>query len=213
MPLLPSASSLIQRCRALATLDLILSPEWEYRCYSFNSHWSDAELMASMRDGCGNEWWLVFHEAGWAALKGLNHECPAWSRHGEKLSTALQQAVPTSLTGFTTEPAFRWNETSFAYFQETASGIWARANDLTPYGAEDAGEADLLPHLVGKAADYACFARDYYETDVDEHLVAQIFNLQPITPDLVKALNPSTTWEEISEELCSEIQYPENHTA
>jgi hypothetical protein len=58
--ILPPIEQLIRRCRALAVLDLILSPEWQYRYYSFNSKWSDAEQMASMRDGCGNEWWIVF---------------------------------------------------------------------------------------------------------------------------------------------------------
>ena len=87
---LPPADQLLQRCRALAVLDLILSPDWQYRYYSLNSNWSDCEQMASMRNGCGDEWWIVFHRDGWAALKGLDHESAAWSKHGEKLSSALQ---------------------------------------------------------------------------------------------------------------------------
>lgn len=210
---LPPVTPLIKRCRALATLDLILSPEWQHRYYSFNSKWSEAEFMASMRDGCGNEWWIVFHETGWAALKGLNHESSAWNKHGEKLSSALQQSVPTRLTGFSTEPAFRWNETSFAYFQETATGDWVHVNDLTPYSADDWGEAPLFEHLSGEASDYVMFAKDYYEAAVDEQLVAQIFELHPITPALVASLNPSTTLEEISEELYGEIGYPNRYAA
>ena len=93
---LPSLDLVVQRCRALAALDLILSPVWQYRYYSFNTHWSDQEMMASMRDGIGDEWWCVFHDAGWAALKGLGHESKAWSQHGEALSTALQKAIPQS---------------------------------------------------------------------------------------------------------------------
>src|SRR5678816_1485060 len=94
---LPAIPDLLRRTKALAALDLILSPEWEYRYYSFNAAWSPSELMASMRDGCGDEWWLVFHAHGWAALKGLAHESEAWSKDGDKLSTAL----PVSYTHLT----------------------------------------------------------------------------------------------------------------
>ena len=93
MIILPPLEPLIKRCRALAALDLILSPEWEYRYYSFNSRWSKDAQMASMRDGCGDEWWAVFYNNGSAALKGLSHQSPAWSRHREKLSSALQRSI------------------------------------------------------------------------------------------------------------------------
>ena len=210
---LPPIDPLIRRCRALAALDLILSPDWQYRIYSFNSHWSDAELMASMRDGCGDEWWIVFHRDGWAALKGLGHESPAWSKHREKLSTALQRSLPTELAAFSTEPAFRWSGTSFAYFHATGAAGWTRVNDLTNYSADEAGDAQLLAHLVGDSSDYAKFATDYYETDVDERLVADVFALRPITAATIASLNPSTTLQELFEELYGEIQYPNANVA
>jgi hypothetical protein len=205
---LPPIDQLIRRCRALAALDLILSPEWEYRFYSFNSRWSEDELMASMRDGCGDEWWMVFHRDGWAALKGLGHQSPAWSQHGKALSCALQRAFPSDLSGFSTEPAFRWEETSFAYYHAAGASGWTRVNDRTMYAAVDAGDAQLLARLVGGPSDYANFATDYYESKVDERIVADVFVLQPITDAVVNSLNPSTTLQDISEELYGEIQYP-----
>lgn len=205
---LPPIDQLISRCKALAALDLILSPDWQYRFYSFNSHWAEDELMASMRDGCGDEWWIVFHCSGWAALKGLGHESPAWSRHRGKLSSALQHSFPSDLREFSIEPAFRWDQTSFAYFFTIGATGWIRVNDLTCYSAEDAGDSQLLAHLAGTPSDYANFATDYYETEVPEHLVAGVFALQPITTTIVSSLNPSTSLEEIAEELYGEIKYP-----
>jgi hypothetical protein len=210
---LPPIEYLLKRCRALAALDLILSPEWQYRYYSFNSNWSATEQMASMRDGCGNEWWIVFHRDNWAALKGLDHESAAWSKHREKLSSALQRAIPAELTGFATEPAFRWNATSFAYFHATGSAGWTRVNDLTPYATDIAGDDQLLALLIGKPSDYASFATDYYEVDVDHCIVADLFALRPITDSVVHALNPSTSLHSISEELFQEIQYPHDNRA
>ncbi len=53
-----SALSTIERLRklsqALATLDAILCPEWQYRYYSFNAQWDVGEMMASMRNGSGD---------------------------------------------------------------------------------------------------------------------------------------------------------------
>ncbi|MDB6024439.1 MAG: hypothetical protein JWM68_662 [Verrucomicrobiales bacterium] len=205
---LPPINLLINRCRALSALDLILSPEWQYRFYSFNAHWSDQEQMASMRDGCGNEWWIVFHREGWSALKGLGHESSAWSEHGEKISAALQQSFPPAFKEFSTEPAFRWNETSFAYFHAVGGGGWTRVNDLAGYPTDETGEKELLEHLVGSPSDYAQFASDYYETEVDPRVVAQVFALHPITPQIITSLNSSTLLKDIVDELQNEIGYP-----
>ena len=166
-----------------------------------------------MRDGCGDEWWILFHRNDWAALKGLAHESPAWSKHGEKLSAALQRSIPNDLTGFSTEPAFRWEDTSFAYFHAIGAAGWTRANDLTPYSTDDAGDDQLLEHLVGAPSDYVNFAKDYYETEIDERIVAEIFALRPITDTIVQTLNPATTLDEITEELYGEIQYPKANGA
>jgi hypothetical protein len=70
---LPDIPSLRRLTRALAMLDAILSPEWEYRHYSFDAHWAEGETMASMRNGSGDEWFALFCPAG-AVLKGLAHE-------------------------------------------------------------------------------------------------------------------------------------------
>ena len=112
------------------------------------------------------------------------------------------------MTGFSREPAFRWDDTSFAYFHPAGAARWTRANDLAGYPAEDAGDTQLLAHVVGTPSDYANFATDYYETEVAEHLVAGVFALQPITAAIVNSLNPSTSLEDITQELYGEIQYP-----
>jgi hypothetical protein len=206
---LPGIPELIQRTKALATLDLIMSPEWDYRYYSFNASWSRSEQMASMRNGSGDEWWLVFHAEGWAALKGLGHESEAWSAQGERLSAALQGVVPSDLGDFSKEPAFAWEYTSFAYFYLPSNERWCRANDLTAFATLDGGEDDLLYHLCGDPSDYATFAEDYYERTVPASAVAAVFDHKPITDELVLSLNPDTTLEEISNELHGEIGYPE----
>lgn len=61
---LPSIEGLLQLSKALAMLDAVLSPEWEYRYYSFNSKWDLGESMASMRNGSGDEYFILFNKHG-----------------------------------------------------------------------------------------------------------------------------------------------------
>jgi hypothetical protein len=204
----PPTAELLKRCRALATLDLILSPEWEYRYYSFNSRWAPGEAMASMRDGCGDEWWLVFSDKGWAALKGLAHEAPAAAEGGEALSRALQAACPESIRQFAEEPAFRWDDTGFCHFRVSEQDEWKRANDLTPFAHLETGEEELLKHLSGTAEDYAKNAAGYFERELPLEIVQHVFDHKPITPEVVARLNPDLELSEIEEELHVEIGYP-----
>lgn len=205
---LPSIPDLIRRTKALAALDLIMSPDWDSRYYSFNSAWSDSQQMASMRNGCGDEWWMVFHTDGWAALKGLGHESPAYTAGGDKLSAILQQAFPQELTEFAQEPAFCWDSTSFAAFRLPSHGGWVWAGSLTELPRLDGGESDLLPLLAGSPQDYADFASQYYEADIPVEIVQGIFALTPITEDMIAALNPDTVLSGIEDELFLEIAYP-----
>jgi hypothetical protein len=53
---LPDIPVVRDRSRSLAMLDAILSPEWEYRYYSFNAAWGPAQELASMRNGSGDDY-------------------------------------------------------------------------------------------------------------------------------------------------------------
>src|SRR5215475_12894352 len=73
--LLPDVDRLRTLLQSVAMLDAILSPKWEYRYYSFNSHWSSGEQMGSMRDGCGDDLFALFNATG-CFLKGFAHAAP-----------------------------------------------------------------------------------------------------------------------------------------
>jgi hypothetical protein len=178
------------------------------RYYSFNAAWSAHEQMASMRDGCGDEWWMVFHTDGWAALKGLGHESAAYSNGWEKLSQAIQQSFPIELSEFAYEPAFRWDATSFAYFILPGESAWTPAFEKTEYAGLDSGDGDLLQHVVGTADDYVDFAARYYECYIPLKTVKHIFDLKPITQEIVTSLNEQVSLADIQEELFQEISYP-----
>lgn len=52
-------------CKGIAALDAMLWEEWQDRYYSFDHAWntSAGQRMASMRNGEGDEWFMVFDSA------------------------------------------------------------------------------------------------------------------------------------------------------
>src|SRR5436190_14373244 len=95
-------------------LDAIICPEWEYRYHSYNSKWAPGEEMASMRNGCGDDWFLLFDEFG-AALKGFAHEYPLAG--DAAFAARIQQDVPAGFASFLREPAFGMESASFCLWR------------------------------------------------------------------------------------------------
>lgn len=200
--LLPPPALLEPLTRALATLDALLCDEWEYRYYSFNRRWAPGERMASMRDGCGDEWFLVFTPAG-AFLKGLAHE----STMAGALRPALIEGLPAGLAAQAEEPAFRMDETSYVAWCEPG-GRWQRGTLALPEGDDPDGSASHLAILGGDPADYVRYAAEYYEHDVPLDAVAAIYAGMPLDLPLLDRLRAPRTLEEVAEDL-DEIGYAE----
>src|SRR4051794_4341165 len=70
---LPGIDDLKRLMQSTAVLDAVLSPDWEYRWYSFNAKWSKGEQMGSMRNGSGDDLFAHFTKAG-CFIKGFWHE-------------------------------------------------------------------------------------------------------------------------------------------
>ncbi|MEZ4376243.1 MAG: hypothetical protein R3B07_35895 [Polyangiaceae bacterium] len=206
---LPHPQKLERLCQALATLDAVMSPEWDGRFYSFNAAWAGGQRMASMRDGSGDEFYIVF-EAGRAFIKGLAHER---SEAVERYSLEIAKAqVPEVFDECLEEPAFTPEYTSFVLWHtEDASG-WS-ALDLGLHAhvegqqGDPDGSADLLAILAGAPEQYVEFADWYFEVEVPLDAVRRVYAHEPLSEALVRELNPETSLDEIREDL-EEIGYP-----
>lgn len=55
---LPPIEQLARLSQSLAVLDAILEPEWANRYYSYNARWRKDEMMASMRNGSGDSYFI-----------------------------------------------------------------------------------------------------------------------------------------------------------
>jgi hypothetical protein len=179
--LLPSISDVRRITQSLAMLDAILSPEWDYRYYSFNSAWGPGEEMASMRNGSGDDWFLQLDSAG-AALKGFAHELA----DDPLLPQNIQHQVPTDFSSFLSEPAYAMQQATFCYWRKINDPSWSKVSgSLTNDGSND-----MLTVLTSGPSGYKEWAEDYFEVSVDLAAVSSVFSHQPLNDSVIMSLNP-----------------------
>jgi hypothetical protein len=242
-PHLPAISELRDLSRALAMLDAILSPEWEFRYYSFDSDWSreDGVEMASMRNGEGDDYSIVFSAPG-AYVRGFTHESPM-SPYGDERMAAwpgVLDEVPGAFCRWVEEPTFsdvdgvpvvtaclwRLHEDGQNGSGEagngrargcgrdvsgrngsgrdvSGSGGWRHGTIDFPEGhADPDGSTALFGLLVDRTPEaYRRFAEDYYEVPVDLEAVRHVYNLRPLTKEVVGSLNPEITIADLAKDI------------
>ena len=202
MMTLPNIEELKRITQALATLDLIICPDWEDRYYSFDSQWSATEQMASMRNGCGDDWFILFDESGHVGIKGLDHESPA-ARDAE-LVGQIRSALPPEFADFANEPAFHWEATSFCYWRMAGHDQWSEAPEQR---SAETGAEELLGILNRPSVGYHRFASEYYEQELEASVLEHVLQLRPITSEIVTSLNPAIRLEDIRQDL-AQVGYP-----
>lgn len=210
LSLLPDIDGLRRTLQAMAMLDAILCPEWESRYYSFNSAWAKGEMMGSMRNGSGDDFFAHFSSAGcW--LKGFAHEYPLspYRDDGSKrVWPGILDAVPDEFAGCLREPAFTVDDVTFCIWRRYTDRTWQVGPVQFPADHPDAdGSEDLLSPLDGLPETYRAWAEDYYEQDVDSSAVEHIYMHKPLNPDLIAQLNPELSLKDLAADA-SEIGYP-----
>jgi hypothetical protein len=203
--LLPDIETLRRLTKSIAMLDAIISPEWEYRYYSYNSNWGPDEEMASMRNGSGDDWFLLFDPHG-AALKGLAHEYPLAG--DAAFAARIQQTVPQEFGSFLREPAFSMEWASFCIWRRRTDSTWSVVSQVDGrVSPEEDGSVDLLDILDGEPETYRAWAEYYYGRQIPSAAVRAIYEHQALSDDLVATLNPDLTLSEITKDA-NEIGYP-----
>lgn len=207
---LPSIAGLIRLSKALAMLDSILSPEWQYRYYSFNSQWAPGEMMASMRNGSGDGYFILFNEQG-AAIKGFDHESAMSPSGSGRLGPwpGMYRRVPAEFSSFLDEPAFSMEDVTFCVWRRHSDTAWQCGVTEFPPGNDPDGSQWMLEILDGNPETYQRFAAGYYELDLPLDAIVRVYNHEPLGVDLVRSLNPNLDPASLSADA-AEIGYPQN---
>ncbi|CRK53556.1 conserved hypothetical protein [Rhodococcus sp. RD6.2] len=195
---LPVGRAFSQRTKALAIIDAILCPEWEYRCYSFNSGWGSGQSMASARDGQGAEYFALISNdvIGFTSYEPQSLLVPTpsdgWAAHAP---------ASTGLEDFWDEPAFSMDRISWLAACDAGSWLLLAGELRIP---------DLAEALTRDAEEHAGWAATYYELTPRTEQVEALRHLldgRPLTGEIVATLNPSTSIVDLADDI-TEIGWP-----
>jgi hypothetical protein len=205
---LPDIEALRKLSQSLAMLDAIMSPDWEYRYYSFNSKWGEGEMMASMRNGCGDGYFILFNSVG-AIMKGFAHESEMspWNFDPGQVWLGVLSDVPSEFDDFLREPAFGLEETTFCVWRKFGDDKWQAGNIAYPPDSDPDGSEEMLKTLIGQPEAYINFASWHYEKELSLLPIVQVYQHQPLTDELIAQLNEEVSISSLQNDL-EEIGYP-----
>ena len=205
---MPDIATVRRISQSIAMLDAILSPDRDMRYYLFNAAWSSKEQMASMSNGGGDEYFILFNAAG-AAIKGFDHEAPMtpYRVEPERLWPGLYDSLPSAFESFLHEPAFSMDDATFCIWRAYEDSAWRCGVADFEDDPDPDGSGWMLLIFDGLPETYRSFAREYYERDVALEAVKQIYRHAPLTDDLVVTLNPELRLDDLADDA-KEIGYP-----
>lgn len=185
---LPSIKQLIKICKGLALVDAVLMPDWENRFFSFNSNWDEqqTEMMASMRDGFGNEYFINFSKFGCAGK--------VYDKEVSANSAKIINQVPEEFNSFKNEPAFSIENATFFF--------WRRVDDSQWYASPDnLSEYPLLGFFKNGIEFYHSWAESYYEKKIDLEVLSDVYESLDISSNQLSVINQEITLEDLNEDI------------
>ena len=205
---MPDVAAVRRISQSIAMLDAILSPDEQLRYYLFNAAWARGEQMASMDNGAGDEYFILFNAAG-AAIKGFDHEAPMtpYRVDPERLWPGLYDGIPAAFASFLQEPAFSMDDATFCIWRTHADAEWRCGVEDFADDPDPDGSGWMLCIFDGLPETYQSFAQEYYERDVLLAAVEQIYRHATLTDELVAALNPDLRAADVANDA-EEIGYP-----
>lgn len=194
----------------MAMAEAVLNPG-DDRYYSFSATWSETEEIASMRNGSGDEFDIVFSGAG-AYIRGFDHESPMSPYVNDGPWPGVVDSVPRIFREQVMEPAFTDEgvpTVTVCLWREAGSDRWEAGKIDFPDGYESPDGADWLFQLLTTPTPEAFqeFAEDYYETEADIEAVRHLYALRPLDRRTVRALNRTVPLKAVAEGAAG-IGYP-----
>lgn len=205
---LPAVAELRALCRALAALDVVLSPDDDDRYHLYDTAWAPGEELASMRDGAGNEYSVVFTAAG-AYVRGFDHESPMspYATDDEQPWPGVLDAVPEVFRKCVAEPAFSDESgtpcVTVCLWREHRDTGWQHGVIEFPGGGGDGAGWMFALLADGTPEAFQKWAQGYYEKPIDLDAVRHVYAGYPLTANVVTALNPATTLAAIADSVAA----------
>ncbi|MEO8609460.1 MAG: hypothetical protein ABI690_16330 [Chloroflexota bacterium] len=192
-----------KRMISLAILDAIMSPEWQYRYYSYDPRWRKDVTLASMRNGSGDDFFILFAPEG-CVIKGFAHESsmsPYRLRrnipHARGIWPGIYDAVPADLYQLIDNPALTLDDVTYCIWWHNSVPEWRMGVSDFPLEDDPDGSEGHLQILDGDPATYQEYARQYYERETPIAVIRAIYAHYPVSKEAIQALDPSANVERI----------------
>lgn len=215
--LIPNPEALQNLCKSISALEAIISPEWEYRYYSYQKNWRINEEFCEMRNGQGDQMLILFTKDG-VCINGFAHESKmnGWKRVSieekksfskrlwgskeepeikriQELNNSVIEKLPTVFHDFIFGEPVKSIGTTFCIW--TIDKNWKTGEIEFPDDDYKDGSSDLLQLLDGKAMTYKRWAEEYYEEafenrELNVEIVEKIYSHIPVTKELALEINP-----------------------
>ena len=173
---LPEPKTIKDISQRLAILDAAMSPEWEYRYYSFNNSWDTNQQMTSMRDGSRTEYYILFEGNNCGIKiwdKKVNEEC-------KKFVSKNKNSENSFIFYFIREPAFYTDDSGFLAFWDHDQNKWKS------YGKDE----NYLLHIFSDPQnEYIRFSKEYYEKNIPDELISNLFSSESIDRNTILKIN------------------------
>lgn len=211
---LPTPARLRDLSKALALLDIALSPDddFEDRYFRFEPAGVDGVALASMENGSGDQYYIAFDDEATFAW-GFAHESAMtpYVLDPIRVWPGVLDGAPPRFVRLLQHPRFMLDGTflaSTAFWSERGEP-WRAGPSDPPEDDEDADGSRLLFELLldDRPEAFVAFAGEYYEKSVDTDGVRAIYDRQPLTPELARRISPEVDVSNVLF-LADKIGYP-----
>lgn len=231
---MPDIEDLRRICRGIAALEIVMCRDKRFRYYFYNPNWSDNGEVFELINGCGsvksgcNSYMLILFCPDGCVINGFDnqsydseiawtcdedgdmqfHVLPEVEEKNALKMAEIKQGVPEVFHDFMYGQAVESMKTTFCIWK-TKDGEWSRSDKV---GAQKDGSAEMLDILDKNPRKYIGFCNWYYNKNIPFDIAEKVYNGEPLTPEMVSALNSSLgsnieEMESVKEEL-NQMKYP-----
>ena len=189
----PSPKRLRAAAAAAALLDEILEPRADVRAHLFDEAWGEGEELATIRNGQGDFAFVWFAPAG-TVIRGFDHESAMspYRVRPPRPWEGMFDGLPAELAYANEEPAFALDEVTFCLWRTRRARKWHVGSGELPRGRDPDGSGALLRVIDGGPSAYVRYAREYFEREVPEQVIAEAYRGR-VTESAIETLNPAAS--------------------
>lgn len=203
----PSPDRLLRLTRGMAAIEALLAEfDPDDRYFSFEPQWREGASRASMDDGSGNRYSIVFSGPDVFAA-GFQHEAEnsPFNVSPPAIDRRLVSGLPERLAALLPSLDFAIGNViavTVTFWWDGDAWKWALPSP------DEGGFEDLFHVLLGPVSSNFCdFAAEYYEVELDEDVVERFLANETLSAEMLSAVNADVDMDDARENLAA-LGYP-----